>query len=423
MHILQQADNAGLPFPHLQINLLKLHAACGQMHAHVDDAAGGRDFEGVGLPVGGGLEGEGEAVGGEEVFVAIETPGDGGGAGGGGFEGEFGGDGTGELELRFRDEGGFVGLVGCEDEKAVFGDELAIAGFPALRFRRSGGGCCDGWSFDFAFEVVIEVVVPRRGHGAECHAGWCEAVGPGFELRAESRGDLGVLRGEVVLLLAVGGEVVEVFAITTAQKFPASFANGALRHPAPVERFVRRCFVFAGEMREEIHAIELAGLHGQIRDRGRRRGDIERTHGMLINLTARDRAGPGDEKGCGHAAFGQHAFFAVQRGIQAAIPATGIALERRIDLVDLQRSAVVADEEDERLLGEAVFLQGARDEAHAVVDGRKHGQRGAASLRHLAGKAVHVALGRVQRRVRAAIGHVEEEGLVFISLDDRRGGL
>ena len=62
-------------------------------------------------------------------------------AGGGGFEGEFGGDGTGELELGFGDEGGFVGLVGCEDEKAVFGGELAIAGFPALGFRGGVCGC------------------------------------------------------------------------------------------------------------------------------------------------------------------------------------------------------------------------------------------------------------------------------------------
>lgn len=230
------------------------------MHAHVDDAAGGRDFEGVGLPVGGGLEGEGEAVGGEEVFVAVETPGDGTFAGGGGFEGEFRSDGTGELQLGFGDEGGFVGLVGCEDEKAVFGGELAVAGFPALGFRSSGGGGFDGWGFDFAFEVVIEVIVPRRGHGAERHAGWREAVGPGFELRAESRGDLRVFRGEVVLLLAVGGEVVEVFAITTAKEFPVSFANRALRHPAPVEGFVRRRFVFAGEVREEVHAVQSGRL-------------------------------------------------------------------------------------------------------------------------------------------------------------------
>ena len=69
------------------------------MHAHVDDATGGRDFEGVGLPIGGGLKREGEAVHGEEVFVAVEAPGDDTLAGGGGFEGEFGGDGTGELEL------------------------------------------------------------------------------------------------------------------------------------------------------------------------------------------------------------------------------------------------------------------------------------------------------------------------------------
>jgi hypothetical protein len=92
--------------------------------------------------------------------------------------------------------------------------------------------------------------------------GGCEAVGPGFELRAESRGDLRVLRGEVVLLLAVGGEVVEVFAITAAQEFPVSFANGALGHPAPVERVVRRGFVFAGEVGQQIDSVEVSWSRG-----------------------------------------------------------------------------------------------------------------------------------------------------------------
>lgn len=59
----------------------------------MDDAGGGGQIEGVGLPVGGGLELEREAVGGEEVFVAVVAPGDGGGAGGGGFEGEMDGGG------------------------------------------------------------------------------------------------------------------------------------------------------------------------------------------------------------------------------------------------------------------------------------------------------------------------------------------
>lgn len=91
--------------------------------------------------------------------------------------------------------------------------------------------------------------------------------------------------------------------------------------------------------------------------------------------------------------------------------------------MDFQRRAVVADEEDERLLGEAVLFQHAGDAAHAVVHGAEHGERGASALRHGAGEALHVACGRIERCVRCPKGDVEEERIIFVALNDRRGGL
>lgn len=405
--------------PHL--NLPDLCGA-GQVDAEVDDAGGGRDGEGVGLPVGRGLELEGRAVGGEEVFVAIDTPGDGGGALGGGFEGEMQRGGRPRFELAVRDEAAFGCFVGREDEEAVFFDQAAAAGHPAACLGGVGLGFGGEFWRGLAFEVEIEVVIPSRRHGAERETGRRELGAPRGELCAEACGDLGVLRGEVVLLFEIAAEVVKVFAIPTAQEFPVSFANRALSHPAPREELMRRVFFLAGEVREEVHAIEIASIRDGS-DFHRRRCNIERTHWMLIHLPAGNGAGPGDEKRHVHAALGEHTFFAIQRRVQAAVPTAGIAFERRVGLVDFERSAVVADEEDERLLGEAVLFQHAGDAAHAIVHGAKHGERGASALRHGAGEALHVTRRCIERRVRCTKGDVEKERIVLVALDDRRGGL
>ncbi len=185
---------------------------------------------------------------------------------------------------------------------------------------------------------------------------------------------------------------------------------------------MRRGFVFAGEMGNEVHAVETAWTANRSYG-GSRRGEIECADGMFVNLPAGDGAGPRDEKRHVHAAFGEHAFFTVERRVQAAVPAAGIALERRIDLVDFQRCAVVADEKDERSFGKTMLFQSAGDEAHAVIHGGQHAERGAAALRHLAGKSCFVVRRCVQRRVRRTVGDVEEEGLVFVALDDGCGGL
>ena len=173
-------------------NLSDLRGA-GEVDAEVDDAGGGRDGDGVGLPVGRGLEIEGEAVGGKEVFVTIDTPGDGGGALGDGFEGEMQRGGWSRFELAVRDEAAFGRFVGREDEASVFFDQAAAAGHPAACL----GGVGLGFGVDFgrglAFEVEVEVVIPSRRHGAERETGRRELGAPCGEFRAEACGDLGVL--------------------------------------------------------------------------------------------------------------------------------------------------------------------------------------------------------------------------------------
>ena len=44
---------------------------------------------------------------------------------------------------------------------------------------------------------------------------------------------------------------------------------------------------------------------------------------MVEGLASRDSAGPGNDEGNMHAAFGQHALFAVERVVEAAVPAAG----------------------------------------------------------------------------------------------------
>lgn len=302
-----RADKSPLLRPHLNLPDL---GCTGKVDAEVDEGGVGADGEGVGLPVGRGLELEGEAVGGEEVFVTIDTPGDGGGALGGGFQAEMQRGGRSRFELAVGDEAAFGRFVRREHEEAVFFDQAAAAGHPAARLGGVGLGFGGEFGRGLAFEVEVEVVIPCRRHGAERETGRRELGAPRGELCAEACGDLGVLRGKVVLLFEIAGEVVEVFAIPTAQEFPVSFANRALGHPAPREELMWRVFFLAGEVGEEVHAVEIASI-GDGSDFHRRRSDIERTHRMLINLTAGNGAGPGDEKRHVHAALGEHAFFAI----------------------------------------------------------------------------------------------------------------
>lgn len=108
-----------------------------------------------------------------------------------------------------------------------------------------------------------------------------------------------------------------------------------------------------------------------------------------------------------HAAFGQHAFLAVEGRVEAAVPAGAAA--GQIGLGNFERGAVVTDEEDEGVFGEAVLFQRGSEEAHAVVHGGEHGEGLAAALGHFTGEAIEVFFRRIERDVGRAVGDVEEE--------------
>ena len=72
--------------------------------------------------------------------------------------------------------------------------------------------------------------------------------------------------------------------------------------------------------------------------------------------------------------------------VERAVPAARVAVQRRVHLVNFERRAVVAHEEEQRAFLQAVFAQGLHHAAHAVIDGRDHGQGLPAAFRHRTGK-------------------------------------
>ena len=182
-------------------------------------------------------------------------------------------------------------------------------------------------------------------------------------------------------------------------------------------RFLHLAF----QVGEKVAAIEFAGLHFDLRGLHCGRGDIKGAHGVLVDLPSGDRSRPSDEKGHVHPALGEHAFLAIERIVETAVPSAGVTFEGRIDLVDLQRSAVVADEEDQGLLGESVLLQRFCDQPDTIVDRGEHAEGGPAAFGHLTGETVFVRLGRIERRVWGAEGDIEKEGPVMVTRDHRGG--
>lgn len=141
-----------------------------------------------------------------------------------------------------------------------------LAGF-ALGRGRAGvvaiGGGNSGGGERFSVEVEIVVVLPGDGHGAGGEAGGLRPLLQ-VSLARRRAAISGCLAGEVVFLFEVGAEVVEVFAITAAEEFPVALADGGLGDPAPVEGVVRARGDFAGEVRQEVYAVEVAGLRGDL---------------------------------------------------------------------------------------------------------------------------------------------------------------
>ena len=142
-----------------------------------------------------------------------------------------------------------------------------------------------------------------------------------------------------------------------------------------------------------------------------------------------DAGGPADDGRFADTAF-------VKRTFEAFEAAGGVEVFR-VDAAGVVRGAVVAGEDDDRVIRHAGFLEGGEDAADFLVEARDHrgvsGARGAvgavaAFLRGVGGGLGDDALilfqlfGRdLQGHVRQRRGVVEEEGLVLVGRDERFG--
>ena len=115
---------------------------------------------------------------------------------------------------------------------------------------------------------------------------------------------------------------------------------------------------------------------------------------MLEYLSGLNLAVPVNNERHPDASFREHSLLTIQGIVQRTVPARSTA--RRVELVDLQRRSIVADQEDQRLLLNLVLAQRLHDPTDPIVDRRDHGQCLTTSLRHLAGKPVEVLFGGVQ---------------------------
>ena len=121
--------------------------------------------------------------------------------------------------------------------------------------------------------------------------------------------------------------------------------DGGLIHPAPVERLVGRPGVFPVRCGSRLTPSSSCGTRQAGGGHGGG-GDVETDDRMLEDLSARDRARPGGDKGHADAAFAEHAFLAAHGQVDASRPRDCVVLAR----VDRgQRRAVVAEEEDQRV--------------------------------------------------------------------------
>src|SRR5207248_256187 len=107
--------------------------------------------------------------------------------------------------------------------------------------------------------VFGDAAVPERGD---------VPLVPFIPRGAEFGDDFRLCGCQVVLLADVAGEIVELPAavlfgrkVAPVHQLPTAFADRLLRAEAPVKGFVRHRVFFAGEMRENVDAIEV-GIRG-----------------------------------------------------------------------------------------------------------------------------------------------------------------
>ena len=115
-------------------------------------------------------------------------------------------------------------------------------------------------------------------------------------------------------------------------------SKGQVLAVSPIEGFVRRGLILAGEEGNEVNAVIHPVLCQLPAGRGDCGGeDVERNHRLIVNAAGGERAFPTHEIRNVNAAFKQFALLAAERPIVGGV-------------VGLRRAAVVAEKEHQRVL-------------------------------------------------------------------------
>ena len=176
---------------------------------------------------------------------------------------------------------------------------------------------------------------------------------------------------------------------------------------------MRRAGILSDDEGREIRAVEFRGFR-QTRGGHGRGGDVEADDGLIVDLAGGKAGGPGGQERRADTAFAQHAFLADERRVERAVP--GLA----------KGCAVVADEDDERVLILTRRLELRAQLADAFVHGGDHRQGLTSFLGQVGGRLGEPRLRGFERDVRGVIGEVEEErlgGLGGAAVQEGQGGL
>jgi hypothetical protein len=147
--------------------------------------------------------------------------------------------------------------------------------------------------------------------------------------------------------------------------------------------------------------------------------DIQGNHRLVIHLALGQRAGPGDDVRHADAAFAEHAFLADPRIIPRAVPAGPVA--GLVFHVKLNGRAVITDEEDQCVVGQAVLIEALTNASDAIIHCREHRQCDPTTPGHLPGESAEIFVRRVQRHVRREVCQVQKERFILATIDKRQG--
>ena len=149
---------------------------------------------------------------------------------------------------------------GRDDESAVLDGDGSIAANPALDAALGLGGTLGGWCGGAGEDAGFDEVFRAVGGERLGRTGWFQGGEPGVELAAQPGDDLGMVGAEVAgvgFVFGIGDVEEQRPGVAAGEdELVRELLDGGLVHPPPVERVVRRGMVFAGELREEVHAVQ-----------------------------------------------------------------------------------------------------------------------------------------------------------------------